>query len=97
MAAHVQGRFWEMHAALTDMDAFSEAGYLTAANDMGLDLARFREDLDPGNRQDFIREDMAEALALGLRGTPALFVNGVMVPGSDSERLERLCWRWFPI
>jgi protein-disulfide isomerase len=82
-AAHSQGKFWEFHDKL-----FANQTKLTLddlkqyAKDVGLNTAQFEKDLlDPGKKK-FVEDDMAEARALGITGTPAFFVNGHFLNGA---------------
>src|SRR5690242_9105095 len=57
------------------------------ARELGLDMVRFRADLDTGRHRAQIEEDARDAVALGLTGTPAFFVNGRAVPGNQPLRV----------
>src|SRR5262249_39714286 len=76
LAAHEQGKFWEMHDQLfahqTTLDRAAIDGF---ARELGLDLARFDAALDHGK---FAAAVNADLLAGGpfVEGTPTLFVNG---------------------
>lgn len=85
LAAHRQGKFWEMHDVLFAHQAALDAESLvTYARDIGLDVERFRKDYaDPGLRAR-VREESALADKLGATGTPAFFVNGGLSVGWGS-------------
>ena len=76
LAAHAQGKFWEMHDRLfahqTALDRATIDGF---ARELGLDLARFDAALDAGTFGAAVNADL---LAGGpfVEGTPTLFVNG---------------------
>lgn len=84
LAAGRQDRFWEMHDAIfQNVRDLSEESLLKKALVLGLDVTRFEKDLaDPGLRTA-IEEDLAEGRALGIRGTPAFFVNGELISGAQ--------------
>ena len=77
MAAHRQGKFWEMHDQLFMNQRALAPGDLEAqAQKMGLDMAQWQKDFnDQGIRQQ-IRSNGKTAEALGARGTPGFFING---------------------
>jgi protein-disulfide isomerase len=84
LAAAQQGRFWEMHDRL-----FSHARELTDedrethASAIGLDLARFRADLQSPQIRERVNRDRQQAATLGVTGTPTLFVNGKFLAGAQ--------------
>lgn len=85
MAAHAQGKFWPMHDAL--FAAQRELGrptYERLAREVGLDLARFRSDLDEARHDDAIAREGAAASRLAAIGTPVFFVNGKRLRGFRS-------------
>ncbi len=81
-AAGAQGKFWEMHDWLFDHQAeWVTSSNITetlvaAAQTLGLDVERFRRDLEGGRHRAKVEAAYAEAIALGLPGTPFLLVNG---------------------
>jgi len=76
-AAGEQGQFWAMHELLmTGTPTLHRGVLLSAAEVLGLDLVRFRQALDSHVWRPAVRSDLALGLALGVRGTPAFFVNG---------------------
>ncbi len=78
-AAAAQDRFWEMHHLLYDRQTELERVDLVRyARELGLDVARFEREIDAHVHLARIAEDVASGKALGVRGTPALFVNGAL-------------------
>jgi protein-disulfide isomerase len=86
-AAHCagdQGKYWEMHAKLfanqPSLDVKSLKGYAKA---LGLDTARFDKCLDSGEKAAIVEEGKKAGTAAGVNGTPAFFVNGVLISGAQ--------------
>jgi protein-disulfide isomerase len=79
-AAGAQGRFWDMHEALSLHARFLDASaLLSEAGRLGLDVPRLAEDLRTHRYEDLVRQRMADAVTSGIRATPTFFVNGAHV------------------
>ncbi len=79
--------FWKMHQWL-----FAKAGQFTeqelhaALPELGIsDVLQFTETLQHPDLEQRIRLDVEEASALGLDGTPLVYLNGVELPNADVE------------
>lgn len=82
-AAHRQGKFWEFHDKLFANQNKLELDNLKQyAQEIGLDSAQFENDLANPAIKKRVDEDMAEAAALKVTGTPAFFVNGHFLNGA---------------
>jgi protein-disulfide isomerase len=87
-AAANQGRFWEYRDAL-----YARANELRGgeellhevAQEVGLNLDRFRRDLDDPATTARVDADMEYGASLGVSGTPAFYVNGYPVRGAQPE------------
>jgi Na+/H+ antiporter NhaA len=76
-AAACQDRFWEMHdLLLTHQDALEPRHLLGYADQLQLDLPRFKDDLHRHASRTRIAADLESAAASGVVGTPTFFVNG---------------------
>jgi Na+/H+ antiporter NhaA len=76
-AAADQGAFWEMHDLLFDHQNALRADDLIAyAEQLGLDVDRFTNDLREHAGATRVAEDVDSADLSGVSGTPTFFVNG---------------------
>ena len=83
MAAHAQGKFWQMHDKLFEKQPFFKRENLDAyALDIGLDVARFKRDLDNETWKGMVEADAALASQMGVVGTPNFFINGRPLRGA---------------
>ncbi len=85
LAAHKQGKFWEMHDRLFDQQKKLKGTlYRELAEELGLDLDRFDADFADaeGELDRMIREDELLASKFGANGTPAFFINGRYLSGA---------------
>ncbi|HEU4616326.1 MAG TPA: thioredoxin domain-containing protein [Kofleriaceae bacterium] len=84
LAAAAQGKFRPMHDRLFALHGrITRAEAELVARQLGLDMIRFRADLDAGTYRDQVRADGADAEKLGVSGTPAFFINGRPVNGNQ--------------
>ncbi|MBH25314.1 MAG: thioredoxin [Myxococcales bacterium] len=83
MAAGEQGKFWEYHDILfKNQKALKRPELEKYAEQLGLDMAKFKAALDQGKFKEQIKKDQALASKGGARGTPNFFVNGIKVVGA---------------
>lgn len=95
MAARLQGKFWEMHDVLyenqklwsdaPDLRPFA-AGY---AQQLGLDMERFRRDMDSPQVDAAVSADLRRGQSLGVTGTPTLFIDGQQIE-NEKTTLDNL-------
>jgi protein-disulfide isomerase len=82
-AAGAQGKFWEMHDRLFARGgALDRAALEKHAQELGLDLPAFRAALDSEKDRAAVQADQRQGSTAGVTGTPAFFVNGVMLAGA---------------
>jgi len=80
-AAGMQGRFWEMHDLLyREQAVWSKAAdaptlFNSYAGMLGLNLDRFKKDLDSDQVKTRVASDQKRGVELGVKSTPTIFVN----------------------
>ena len=76
-AAGAQGKFWEMYELLlAHQDALEVRDLMSYAEELGLDLERFRVALRKQKFAGRVAEDVESADLSGVSGTPTFFING---------------------
>lgn len=84
-AAGLQGKFWEMNTLLyANQSQWSTASnappiFNQYAQQLGLDLTKFKSDYSSDKVNNLINADMAEGNKLGVSGTPTFFLDGKQV------------------
>jgi protein-disulfide isomerase len=77
LAAHAQGKFWEMHDKLfQNFTAINEENIRRWAETIGMDMGRFEREMQRGAYEAAVQKDMADGAAAKVLGTPTLFING---------------------
>jgi protein-disulfide isomerase len=80
-AAGLQGRFWQMHDVLyREQEAWTKAPnvremFESYAGTIGLDLDKFRKDMDGEEVKARVDADRQRGESLGIQITPTLFIN----------------------
>jgi protein-disulfide isomerase len=84
MAANEQGKFWEMHDKLfANQQQLDRPSLDRYAQEIGLNMARFKAALDSSKFKEKIQKDSAEGMKVGANGTPTFFINGQKVEGAQ--------------
>jgi protein-disulfide isomerase len=88
LCADEQDRFWDYHDMLfanwngENVGAFADVRLKAFAETLGLDTQAFNECLDSARYMDVVNADYQLGTRMGVRGTPSVFVNGVLLtPG----------------
>jgi protein-disulfide isomerase len=82
-AAAAQDRFWEMHDHLYEHQRrLGDDDLRGYADELGLDVARFSDELAEHVHAARVREDFMSGVRSGVNGTPTFYVNGVRHDGS---------------
>jgi protein-disulfide isomerase len=83
VAAHAQGKFWQMHDKLYDnYRSISPQNILIWAKEIGLDMKKFVEEVDSGKYKTEIQNEMKQGEVAGVQGTPTFFFNGRRYSGA---------------
>jgi len=78
-----QGKFWEYHDQVFAGGALEDADLERYAKASGLDVAAWKKCLADGTTKARVDADFAAGRAAGVTGTPAFFVNGLMISGAQ--------------
>ena len=84
LCADEQGKFWAMHDAMfKNQRALAVDDLKTSAAAVGLDAAKFGSCLDSGRTAATVQSDLEDGKAVGVDGTPAVFINGRFLSGAQ--------------
>lgn len=79
-AAGAQGKFWPMYELLfTNQQHLKEKHLLDYAGQIGLDLPRYQNEMKDHVYLQRVQENMQGGRHLGVRSTPAFYVNGLLI------------------
>ncbi len=78
-----QGKFWEFHDQLfARQGELGDELYYELADQLGLNAAEFDECYTGGLHAADVQSDLESGINAGVQGTPATFVNGMVVSGA---------------
>ena len=95
-AAGAQGKFWEMHDAIYDnqkewSDAPEPRDFFNSyATRLGLDVQRFKADMERQDLAERIVADYNRGLSLNVGGTPSIYINGRQLSADDTLKEPNL-------
>jgi protein-disulfide isomerase len=82
--AEEQGQFWTYHDKLFENNrALAKEDLLRYATEAGLDATLFQACFDERRFKDKVEADLQAARAVGISGTPAFVVNGILLSGAQ--------------
>jgi protein-disulfide isomerase len=85
-AAAAQGKFWEMHdELLAHQNQIAPQDLVRYAQQLGLDVDQFSDDLRRHEHAERIADDVGTADASEVAGTPSFFINGKRHHGAYDE------------
>ena len=90
-AAALQDKFWEMHDIIFEnQDSLSNEGLFKMATEAGLDIEKFKEDIQKKELEQKVESDFESGIRSGVNGTPSFFVNGTKFDGDAQDLLDML-------
>jgi protein-disulfide isomerase len=81
--AEQQGKFWPYHDKLFAAPELNDDVYKKLADEVGLNAAKFATCLKSPEALATVEKHAAAGTAVGVRGTPAFFINGRMISGAQ--------------
>jgi len=91
LAAQRQGKFWTLHDLLfAYYDQLNSQKIEELATEAGLDMVRFNQDRSDPQLQENLAASLAEGKAIGVQGTPTLFINGRKVQRRTFSAMSRM-------
>jgi len=92
LASREQGKYEEFHWALMGMAGRAEeASVLQVAEQVGLDIAQLRRDMEAPEIDAHIAASIKLSRALGFNGTPSFVIGDALVPGViEADQMIRL-------
>ncbi len=91
LCAFQSGKFWEYHDQLFENQRrLSHTVLVNAAQNIGLNKVAFEQCLASEETTNLLKEDIESGLAIELRGTPAVFINGRFFSDWGNPELLRM-------
>jgi protein-disulfide isomerase len=99
VAAHAQGKFWEMHNILyANYRTITPQNILVWAKTIGLDYKRLASEVDSGKYKEAVENEVKQGEIAGVQGTPSFFFNGRRYSGAfQADAIEQLLKSEFKI
>ena len=83
--ADEQGKFWPFHLLVFERTPELDADSLVAiSTEVGLDVPAFETCVSERRFQTLVQEDFEAGSEAGVNGTPAFFINGILLSGARS-------------
>ncbi|TNE47655.1 MAG: hypothetical protein EP343_19045 [Deltaproteobacteria bacterium] len=84
LAAHAQGKFWPYHYKLfQNTKNLNAKTFDKIAQEVGLDMDRFRKEMNEGKYREAVQADRRLANKVGATSTPIFFINGHPLLGAQ--------------
>jgi protein-disulfide isomerase len=90
VAAHQQGRFWQLHDKLfQNAAAINEENIKKWAKEVGVNMGDFEKAMQSGLPDTLVQKDIADGAQANVLGTPTLFINGKRVQDRSFEGFKK--------
>ncbi|MEK7673127.1 MAG: thioredoxin domain-containing protein [Patescibacteria group bacterium] len=97
-AAGMQKKFWEMHDILFEkQDEWAGESnddakklFIGYAKELGLDTAKFAEDMESDEAEDAVNADQKSGVQAGVNSTPTFYLNGKLINATSYEDLRNI-------
>jgi len=91
IAARNQGKFWPLHDQLfANYNKLDDAKIRELAESVGLDMARFDQDIVNPALQQEVDADLQLGAKAGVRGTPAAYINGLSLQDRSINGFKKI-------
>jgi protein-disulfide isomerase len=91
LAADKQGKFSEFHERLfKNQRGLNDATVQKIATELSLDMAKFEKDKNDPAFQKLIVRDTKEARRAGVRGVPAVYINGKLLRSRSMRAFQQM-------
>jgi len=91
LAADRQGKFWEFHEQLfKNFRSLNNQKINEIATSLELDMEKFTADQKSPEIQALITRDIRNGQAIGVRGTPTIFLNGKRVKNRSIQNFQKM-------
>jgi protein-disulfide isomerase len=85
-AAGLQKKYWDMHDIIFEnQQALDFENLFLYAKTIGLDLERFKNDIQKNTTTTKVEQDFESGVRSGVNGTPSFFINGKKYNGDWEE------------
>jgi protein-disulfide isomerase len=78
-----QGKFWEFRAAMFASTNITPEFFQSTADGLGVNSEEFKACVASGRHREAVLADSQEAEGLGISGTPAFVINGILLSGAQ--------------
>ena len=91
LAAHSQKKFWEFHEKLLEnYQKLNDAKILEIAKELWLDMEKFNKERNDPAIQNLIARDVKDGMQAGVRGIPAVFINGKVLKNRNFQGFQKI-------